>query len=302
MQCVILFGGGGIVGSELSRYYEGLGYELINISLEFPLQGNNERRTNIIGDVNSSVLILPLVSEIINKYDRIHAAVFIVAPEVGLFSRILSLLETQCDSVALISTIYADEKLRYYHPYFDKKRNEEKVISSSRIKRKYIFRLPHVIGNNTLIGCVPPYNRVSVDRIAESKLLGLYIDNDISIYYIDPSDIPAIIGVLYDQYATTGCTVNLFNARVSTAIKYFNEILRIANSNSKVECIGEREIEEFWSFTTLDMNMDTGLMGELAGEVIFTSLRSSLISAANTSLQATNYRGNMASRISNYDT
>ncbi len=271
MMNVLIIGGTGVIGKPLvAELIRNNIYNIYSIALDktnFPSivkQYVADRTTNEYKD-----LIQKLNSEINQAWD---AVIDIIAFDEKSTENTYTLFKGRAQHIITISTTLVydrtaenTEKISEDNPlapkgkfggYVDGKVSLEKFWHSITNVNWTLLRPYHILGAESLLGCIPEHNRDPklIERIKNNEALKLCNGGNINFNYVHPKDIATAICKIIGNATTFGQAYNLVNPKIITAKNYYTEIARQIGSRLTIENVDISTVwEEMkgWEMTTL---------------------------------------------------
>lgn len=267
---ILVIGGTGIIGRQLIAHLLEIDrYTIHVIALEkesFPskvrqyiVDRTTENYTEIVSKLNSKVKYWDTVIDIF-AFDVKSAQ-----NTYTLFKK------TTQHIITLSTTLVYDRTKKYTGPisensllapekifggYVDGKVKMEKFWHSVTDVHWTLLRPYHILGEGSLLGCLPMHNRDSnlLEEIKGGKPLRLCNEGNVFFNYIHPKDIAVIIEKSIGNSHTFNQVYNLVNPEIIKAKDYYLEISRQLKCPIQIENIAMHTLWEMshgWKMTTL---------------------------------------------------
>ncbi|MEX0649930.1 MAG: NAD-dependent epimerase/dehydratase family protein [Candidatus Andersenbacteria bacterium] len=298
MRKLLLIGGTGIIGKAAIReaYARG-GYEVTTISLEYE-ESYPDTVVQVIADRRDRGGFQKAMVSLLNQewdivfdifsFDGLDAeqtytlfgkiAKHIVTISTALVydrSKPTSQLITEEHSLSPRGTLggYVDHKLELEHFW----------LQAGDVNWT-ILRPYHIIGANTLIGCLPLHNRDPniVKRVKEGGVLELCNSGNVDLTFINPRDIAKAFFAVAGNPTTYGKAYNLVHPEIISAKNYYELLGELLGKEVVIKPKPIKEIWDEglgWELTTLPHRYSAEALKNDTGYVASVSLRESLTEA-----------------------
>jgi len=283
---VLVIGGTGIVGKPMIMRLAGEGkYNIHSIALEeanFPpnvIQYVADRTTDeyikIIDKLNSEIDVWDAVIDIVAFSEESARSTYTLFKNNAQHIITLSTSLVYNREVKNLGPISEDVELApegSFGGYVDGKVKLEKFWESVTDVNWTLLRPYHILGAESLLGCIPEHNRDPkiIQRIINGESLRLCNGGDIELSYIHPKDIAAAISKIIGQPKTFKQAYNLVNPKAVLAKDYYSEIAKQISCTLKIENVPMSVVwDEMkgWEMTTLP---HTYSMQKMQNDIDFT--------------------------------
>jgi nucleoside-diphosphate-sugar epimerase len=285
----LVIGGTGILGIPLVRQLiSGGEYEVHSISLEkasdphFPpsvhehvVDRNSQGYESVIGGLNSEIDFWDVVVDLIAFDDVSSRQTYELFKDEARHIISISTSLVYDRSEPSKGPILEDAPLAQEGAlggYVDGKLRLERFWQGITDVNWTIFRPYHVLGEHSLLGCVPERNRDPglVKAIRKGDALRLCDGGDISFNFIHPRDIATAICETIGKGAAFRQAFNLVNPEIVIAKEYYVEVARQISASIKIEKVPMAQVWEEskgWEMTTLPHVYGMGKLEKAIGFV-----------------------------------
>lgn len=140
--------------------------------------------------------------------------------------------------------------------YVDGKVRLEKFWQSVTDVNWTLLRPYHILGAESLLGCIPEYNRDPklIERLKNGEILRLCNGGNIQFNYIHPKDIATAVYKIIGNTNTFKQVYNLVNPQLVLAKDYYAEVAKQVGGTLNIETVPMDEIwseMKGWEMTTL---------------------------------------------------
>ncbi len=267
---VLVIGGTGIVGKPVVMRLLGEGkYNIYSIALEeanFPstvtqyvVDRTTEEYVKIIERLNSEIDVWDAVIDIVSFSEESARSTYTLFKNDAQHIITLSTSLVYNREAKNLDPISEDVDLApegSFGGYVDGKVKLERFWKSVTDVNWTLLRPYHILGAESLLGCIPEHNRDPkiIQRIRNCESLKLCNGGDIEFNYVHPKDIAVAISKIIGQPKTFKQAYNLVNPKAVFAKDYYAEIAKQIGCTIKIENIpmdvvwGEMK---GWEMTTL---------------------------------------------------
>jgi nucleoside-diphosphate-sugar epimerase len=267
---ILIIGATGIIGSPLVEKLQQNGeFNLYTVSLDHLGFSNNVKQ--IIIDRNSDEFNSK-ISEVTNTVGVWDAVIDLISFDENTSSSLYKLIGKNTKHFVVLSTVLVyDRTLRIDQPisenstlapigifsgYVDGKVKIEKFWQSRDDVNWTILRPYHVLGKNSLLGCLPIHNRdpLIVEKILSGQSIRLVNNGNIQLNIIHPEDIAAVVSLIINNKKAYNQAYNLINPEIVSAKQYYTEIASQLGKSINIENLNIREVWQKsagWEMTTL---------------------------------------------------
>lgn len=290
MNSVLLIGGTGVIGSVTAKILDYAGYSVHSIGLE-PNPFLPKTITQHIVDQEDPILFTKLIKKITDEIGKWYFVFDVIGSQEKDAQQTCNLFRDTGTRLIFLSTtlVYSrTEKIDYplpsTHPlaslgemggYVDKKIAMEQFIQSQTLPWT-ILRPYHILGPQSLLGCIPDHNRDPelVARLQRGEPLSLCNGGDIAFNIVHPTDIGRAVLAVINTPKTIHKIYNCVNPEPVTARDYYAEIARQVGGTLKIKTKSYQEIwdeQGGWELTSLphlydvsDLEHDTGFVPRIS--------------------------------------
>ena len=165
--------------------------------------------------------------------------------------------------------------------YVDQKLKIESYIKNRKELNWTILRPYHVIGNRTLIGCLPFHNRDKelLNTIKHNGKITLCNKGKVKLSFIDPDDFSKLVVALVGNEDAMKNVFNICHPEVVLADKYYQLIAELLNCDIHIEECSRSSIWKShygWEMTTFPHIYDSSKIYDVSGFTPNTTLKTSL--------------------------
>ncbi len=257
---ILIIGGTGIVGKptvmQLIKHNE---YNVYSIALE---------KTDFPPSVKQYVVdrtteeYKELVEKLNSEVDVWDAVVDIVAFNAESAESTYSLFKNQAQHIITLSTSLVYDRITdnsgpisediplalegQFGGYVDGKVKLEKFWHSITDANWTLLRPYHILGAESLLGCIPEHNRDPklIERLKNGDILRLCNGGNVQFNYIHPKDVATAIYKIIGNTNTFKQVYNLVNPHPVLAKDYYAEITKQVSGTLNIEAI---PIDKIWS-------------------------------------------------------
>ncbi len=259
---ILLIGGTGILGTAMLKTSLAKGYNVFVISnKESEIEDDN--LTHLLLDKHSDdyALQIKAMPNFDFVYDIIEYNIIDAQQTLSLFkhktSHIIILSTTLVYDrehvyTAPISELNDSIPLGTYGGYVDSKLEIEDFWLTQKEIDITILRPYHILGVDSLIGCLPLNNRdpLLLDKIEEGKKIKLFNGGNITFNYIHPEDLAEIVTRVANNTKCYNQAYNTLNPTVYSVKEYYLTIGKLLGKELTIEAIDYNEAcENGWEMT-----------------------------------------------------
>jgi len=266
---ILVIGGTGIIGEQIVHVAIEKQYEVFSISLERGyLPGGVEQ---IISDRTQSDYrsVVEKLNDRVSEFDLVVDAISFDGQSAR--STYESFGKNTKRIIIISTTLVYDRTQKNNTPiteenilaitgqmggYVDGKLEVERFWQEKTDVAWTIFRPYHILGEHSLLGCLPKHNRDMqlLELLKSEEPLELFDGGNTEFNYIHPKDIASGVFALAENEKTIGKAYNLVNPKIIKAKEYYSEIARQIGVNLKINSIDLDEVwnkYKQWELTTL---------------------------------------------------